>query len=299
MEYNEQYSRVFKHKLLDTFKFTVNFLEKHNLKYWACGGTCLGAARHQGFIPWDDDIDIMMPRDDYYKLLDLRDSMKGSGYSMACNMDDGYYYDFGKIMDDLTTIVEYRNLPFVLGVYVDVYPVYQTDIEESEINKLIDYYQKHFYGKFGQVSNQANFSDILSYKDIASIRAYFGRHGRLITRLKGITREKLYHDWSEFEKQLNKNRGERIVSYIEGYYGHKTYQKEWFDNLIDLPFEDTTIKAPREYDKYLTYVFGDYMKLPPEDQRVSLHNKYYTNLCERLDISEIIDRVAKGETIVY
>ena len=299
MEFNEEYNKKFKEKLLATFKFTVSFLEKHNLKYWACGGTCIGAVRHKGFIPWDDDIDIMMPRDDYYRLLELRDTMKGSGYSMACNQDDGYFYDFGKIMDDSTTIVEWKWLPFVFGVYVDVYPVYQTDLDEDEIDSLIAYYQTHFYGRFGQVNNHTTLKDVFTNHEIDMLRAYFGRHGSLMTRLKGQNRNQLLKEWTEFEKTLNKNRGDKIVSYIEGYLGHKTYKREWFDKLIDMPFEDTTIKVPEKFDDYLTYVFGDYMVLPPEDKRDSHHNKYYTNLKERLDIVEIRRRVSRGETLVY
>ena len=299
MNINEIFSKEFKKNLLETFKFTKDFLEKYNLKYWACGGTCIGAVRHQGFIPWDDDIDIMMPRDDYFKLLDLRESMKGTGYVMTCNRDDGYYYDFGKIMNENTTIVEYSFLPYVLGVYVDIYPVYQTDLDEKEINKLIHYYKKHFKGRFGQVNNKSTIRDVFYQFDINTFRAYFGRNGHLMAKILGLNQKKLYKEWADFEEQLNLNRGDKIVSYIEGYDGRKIYQKEWFDDLLDMPFEDTTIKVPKEYDKYLAHVFGDYMQLPPENKRISLHTKYYTNLKERIDINEVHRRIAKGEKIVF
>ena len=300
MDYNEEYRKIFKKKLLDTFKYTASFLEKHNLKYWACAGTCIGAVRHHGVIPWDDDIDIMMPHDDYYKLLDLRDTMKGSGYSMACNQDKGYYYEFGKIMDENTTIVEFKFLPFVFGVYVDVFPVCQTNSDKSEIYKNIDYYDRHFHGKFNQISYHVSFFDIISHPNVEMLRVLFGRHGYLKAKLEGYySRNKLYNDWAEFEKNLNKNIGDKYVSYIEGYPGRKIYDKVWFDESVDMPFEDTTIKVPGKYDKYLTHVYGDYMTLPPEEKRVSLHKKYYTNLRERLDICEIRRRIEKGETLVY
>ncbi len=296
MEYNEQYSKLFKEKLLNTFKYTAQFLEEHNLKYWACGGTCLGAVRHKGFIPWDDDIDIMMPRNDYYKLLSLRSEMSGSGYRMEDIHDNGFYYDFGKIMDSNTTIWEYKYIPYVLGVYVDVYPVYQTDLSENEINKNIEDYYNLYKGKLEKTFLHPKLSDWFSDRKDFSLRLYLYY---LKNKLKGYNHDILFKKWVEMEKTLNKDKGESIVSYIEGYPGRKIYKKEWFDNLIDYPFEDITIKIPANYDAYLTHVFNDYMKMPPEKDRISIHRKYYVNLKEGLTIDEAKQRIKTGERIIY
>lgn len=290
-----EYARIFKEKLLNTFKYTVSFLEKNNLKYWACGGTCIGAIRHKGFIPWDDDIDIMMPRDDYYKLLSLVGNMKGSGYKMVSIFDKGYYYDFGKIMDENTTIWEYKKYPFLLGVYVDVYPFYQTDLSIAEINRLIDIYDDYRWDCV-KPANKISLKDLFFDNKNFDFRLYLSR---IKYNFSGISFEKIIENYKKFESQLDRGCGDHIVSYIQGYPGKKIYDKYWFDELLDWPFEDTTIKVPKEYDLYLKHVFGDYMTLPPEDKRISLHDKYYANLREGLDLSEVKKRITNNEFCVY
>ena len=82
-------SQQMKQALLDTFKFTKQFLAQHGLRYVACGGTVLGAVRHQGFIPWDDDIDIYMPRADYNRLLSMNEQLHPLGYEVLSCHDKG------------------------------------------------------------------------------------------------------------------------------------------------------------------------------------------------------------------
>ena len=96
-------SILFKQKILQTFKFTKKILERHNLKYIACGGTVLGAVRHQGFIPWDDDIDIYMPREDYNKFIQLNSESEKEGYQIvSVEHSYGYYLPFAKVIDNNT-----------------------------------------------------------------------------------------------------------------------------------------------------------------------------------------------------
>ena len=84
-------------QILHVFKYTVKFLQKHNLRYVACGGTVLGAVRHQNFIPWDDDIDIYLPRADYERLLDLKEECRKDGFDVLSLRDKGYYLPFAKV----------------------------------------------------------------------------------------------------------------------------------------------------------------------------------------------------------
>lgn len=295
MELDENYSRIFKNKLLDTFKYTALFLEKHNLKYWACGGTCIGAVRHKGFIPWDDDIDIMMPRDDYYKLLELTGEIEESGYSLVSIKDKGYYFDFAKLCDSNTTIWEHKTRPFIVGVYIDIYPVYLSDKTLDEIECQIQEYNAIAY-KYFRTVEEVTFSDYLYYcSKFDYVRILSSLRSKLLYR----NPKKYLKEYLEYEKKLDCPKGDKIVSFIGGYPGHKIYNKEWFDELVDLPFEDTTIKCPNDYDSYLKYVFGDYMKLPPVNQRISDHSKYYINLKEGLTLEEVKQRLKQGEKCVY
>lgn len=110
-------------KLLEVFKYTIAFLEKHDIKYIVCGGTLLGAVRHKGFIPWDDDIDLYLYRDDYEKLKKLKEEIQNDGYYLQSLADENYYLPFMKIINPRTTIWEKAKFEFLTGVFVDIFPI--------------------------------------------------------------------------------------------------------------------------------------------------------------------------------
>ena len=111
-------------KLIDTFKELVDFLENNNLNYCLACGTMLGAIRHKGLIPWDDDIDIYMPRSDYNKLLTLKDEMKNTNLDfLSLSNTKNYYKAFAKVINKNTTILEGEYMPILSGVWIDIFPL--------------------------------------------------------------------------------------------------------------------------------------------------------------------------------
>ena len=114
-------------KELELFKAFVRVCEKHNLKYFLVGGSALGAIRHKGSIPWDDDIDVGMPREDYDKFCELQYEYEGTPYFIQnFKSDPCYIYNYGKLRDSSTTFIEntYKNNRINHGVWIDIFTIY-------------------------------------------------------------------------------------------------------------------------------------------------------------------------------
>lgn len=135
---------AYRAKLIETFKAFDKFCEEHNLTYYAGGGTLIGAVRHQGIIPWDDDIDVLMLKPDYDRFLALKKQCKGTGYNILDYHDKGYYLPFAKFVDSNTSIWEMSQQQFVIGSFVDVFPLCITDDNEEENQYKVDCYKTLF-----------------------------------------------------------------------------------------------------------------------------------------------------------
>lgn len=262
---------------LAVFKEIAAICEKHNLRYFAIGGTNIGAVRHKGFIPWDDDIDIAMPRADYelfrttyYK--ELPDYLK----KLDCDNSAQHEYVFMKIHDSRTTYVETyaKGSPErYTGAFVDVMPVDGLPVEEYEqkkvINKLI---------KLGYL-NARNRPIPFRIRPITSFCKYLAK--RLF---------RLFHSFNyysnkilEIGKQYDFDKSSKCIftwraGSLDLPLKRIVFDKKWFESTMKVPFEDTVIRIPIGYDAYLTQDFGDYMSLPPMEQRDTHHLVYINDM---------------------
>ena len=241
----------------------------------------IGAIRHRGFIPWDDDIDVYMKRPDYDRFITLRSQLEGTDYEIIDPSTPGYYCAHAKFSHRNSTIWEYQGIPFVLGADVDVFVL---DYEEGACNEVAN--KRMNFAK--KVNHFFISSNDHAYKEIK----YLFVHGDFKKSIWYLFQKlffKAYH--SLLKKQLKNlstnNQGEWLVAYT-GTSGEKDlFRSEWFADSIPYPFEDTFINVPSGYDQFLTAMFGDYMTLPPIENQSSHHPLFYYNLDRRMTRPEI------------
>lgn len=257
-------------KLLDKF---VEVCEQNHLQYYLAGGSVIGAVRHKGFIPWDDDIDVHMPRADYEKLQSLPDSVWGEEMHLATwRKTKNYTYDFLKLELLNTTVIERLHPDYVGGIFLDVFPLDFISDDKAEVLA--------FEKKMHKIENRYIECTIKNDNDCQSI-------WELVT-LK-LKRSFYNHkNWMEKWEKLAMSFGENQdkICYSHAYFYYKGGMNvEWFGEGVALDFEGRQVLVPSEYDAYLKHVFGDYMKLPPVESRKG-HTFLYVNYDMRISSSE-------------
>lgn len=281
---NDIQKERYKEKILGVLKYCISFFEKHEIRWFIACGSAIGAVRHKGIIPWDDDIDLYMPRADYNKLISIRDEMLKDGFRFIYLKDEGYPLAFGKVMDNNTTVWQHRRFPFNVGCYVDIFPLDLTDMGMMSFSRKWRQYHDeylHYRAKISTVTLRGIYEDI-KRRQVDTLKVIPAKLLLMFQR-KG----KILNNMLKMEGSWNKESGDRYVSFTE--MGMYMFPKEWFDEYVMMPFEDIQVRLPKHYHEYLTYIFGDYMTPPPEEERVSEgpHGKLYVNFDENVPINRV------------
>lgn len=246
---------------LEMLRYIQDILVKNNIEFWLDGGTMLGCVRHKGYIPWDDDIDIIIRRKDYAQALYLLNekSQKYQVFSMHNNSD--YYYLFAKLVDTESRLIEH-NLRSIenLGVYIDIFPL---DFVPDD-----SFTQRQYYYKLFKLRSIVYYATL--EKERLAAQPLKGKLKHYIGKLYGwrkalMQAEKLCISTS---KKYNKY----VVDATGIWKKNAHVAAETFASTVFLPFEGRDYPVPSGYDVYLTSLYGDYMKLPPIENRVLKHN---------------------------
>lgn len=247
-------------KGLEMALFFDRFCEEHGLLYYFCGGCCIGAIRHGGFVPWDDDVDVFMPREDYEKLKQLW--VDTPDYSIQYPKKDLVTENqFATICANNTTFIKtyQMNLDINHGLVLDILPL---DGCPTGLRRKLQKFWALLYSLFVVGKAPENHS-----------KAVYLVGKCLLTLVK--PRSWRYRVWRFCEKQMSKYPiadCEYITELCSGpHYMQNEYRREWFDSAVRKDFEGHAMPLPVGYDAYLRMAFGDYMQLPPEEKRVCHH----------------------------
>lgn len=230
--------------------------QKHNLTYYAYYGTLLGAVRHQGFIPWDDDIDVVMFRDDYEKFQAIAPEEFKEPYFYQNTYTDRVMWALSKIRDSRTTAVEpqFRHLgsSFHQGIFIDIFPFDNVKDGVNPQFETIEQIQQLLW--LSIVNPEA----IIKAMEEGQ-KLYLGTDF-LINHLQKNVQEK-FKIFESFNRSCLEQ-SKKVNYLIEEIYPDevscKSVEKDWFHDIIYLPFEHLQIPAPAEYDKILTQCYGNY-----------------------------------------
>lgn len=249
---------------LEILKKITKVCEDNGFRYTLAFGTLIGAVRHKGFIPWDDDIDIQMPRPDYEKLLlylknNPIDHLKVFYWKYVNN----YPLGISRICDMRYRIHEKNFIDCGLGVFVDIYPIDGLGHSYNEAKRTYSITDKSRANllRLGSIENRK-----ISLKYITKDFRYY--ISSIILRLKGI---KSIQRKLEKEAKLLPFEEYEYVGIPNWNWAHIVFQQGWYNNLIKAPFEDGEFYITKNYDEMLKEEYGDYMQLPPVEKRVYHH----------------------------
>lgn len=277
---------LYKTKIIAIAKYFDQFCTDNNLSYFAIGGTAIGALRHNGIIPWDDDIDFVMPRPDYEKFMFLSKELDKNYKVFTHQNSELYHLPFAKMCDITTTLLPSSKHRCVLGAFIDIFPI--DGLPSTDMLGRIKYFNSAI--KIRNIAIGINtyysFKDFISaiYRlDFKNLKAQiyskfyhlFKLKNNYFIKFENYLKQNSY-DESEYVAYFGTFRGDKVISpkmYFESYFYHK--------------FEDFKIRLPIGIKEYLTNVYGDYMTPPPLEKRILLHSYFYLNLNKRITIEEI------------
>lgn len=279
MNSNDRLTKEIQCAALDVLEEFQRVCKKYNLKYFAIGGTCIGAIRHKGFIPWDDDIDVAMPYPDYVKFMKCSKTELNSKYSViGPHTCKHYSAPYIKLQNHETTFIEKNVEKYsdrYAGIYIDIFPIFGLPKESKKV-----WFVEHMCSVYNKINLRMRFEredgESLMWKitwilctpmrKLLHYDFFRKKQAEMLKKYKYNESDKVIFCWREIPKE-NSNSCYKNIFFTED-----------FSDMVEKPFENITIMVPNGYDRYLTMDFGNYMKLPPLEEQVARHPKAIVDL---------------------
>lgn len=249
---------------------------KHDIKYSIIAGTLLGAVRHKGFIPWDDDLDIGMTRENYDRFIKVcKQELSDVYFLQTWETDSGFALPIAKLRKNGTRFVEKNSSDASLhsGIYIDIFPF--DNVPKGSFRRLLQDRSTYLLKRILLI--RLNYR---VWEDNEFVKKMLYKTLGLLSRFLTINQIKNF-----LYKQMiaNNSKDSKKKVTFGGAYGYKkeSIKKEWLENLIEIDFDNVKLSAPVNYEEYLTYFYGDYMTPPPENKRYNRHNITDISLEER------------------
>ena len=242
-------------RILDILMAVHQVCEEHGLRYYIIAGTLLGAVRHKGFIPWDDDLDIGMPRKDYDQLMAHAQEWMPAPYEVVSyETDKTYPLPFAKVQDASTTLIERMHLKYLGGIYIDVFPIDGVPSATSRVKTWLHYARYEYWKRVLYLIHRD------PYKHGHGPSSWIPLLCRKVYTMQSVQRKirqlLLKYDYEQ---------SPLVADYDDGRRG--AMSKDVLGQPTPYDFEGETVLGVAQYDTYLSHKYGDYMTIPDGDHQ--------------------------------
>lgn len=258
--------------MLRILKIVDYICRKNDIKYCLHGGTLLGAIRHEGFIPWDDDIDIAMMREDMERFIKVaKIELPKDMFLQTNETDTEYDMPWIKVRDRKSKIEEYKPGNYHRGMFIDIFPLDEYINDKEKVLRYKNKYKRiHRLYTLVKEPFETIKSPKLLIKNVIKLMVKI-----LCFPITFMSKEKVFKKLKlkryKIAKEITSSNSNLVGDGVDVMYWTGFYNKNDIFPLVEVKFEDSKFLAPNNYDNFLKATFGDYMKLPPEDQRIP-HN---------------------------